>query len=276
MALRDLAVRHGIPAWLALRSLPGLRGVLPDFVIIGAQKSGTTSLFNWIAGHPGVRRCLGQEVHYFDRHAGRGPVWYRAHFAHPLLARGKVTGEATPYYLFHPGVPQQAARLLPDTRFIAVLRDPVARAVSHYHHERRKGREPLDMLEAFRAEDARLAPELARLAQGGRSAVHQHHSYIARGRYAEQLERWFAAVGRDRVLVLKGEDLFAGSPEVTESLADFLALDPAGFGPPPRRNEGRYEEAPAEALDHLAGRFAEPGARLAALLGPSFRWESRP
>ena len=116
----------------------------PDVLVIGAQRAGTTSLWRWLTQHPAfVAPVLGMKgVHYFDLEAHRPPAWYRAHF--PLratLARidGR-TGEASPYYLFHPRVPGQAAAALPrSTRFVAVLRDPVARAISHYHHMRDEG-----------------------------------------------------------------------------------------------------------------------------------------
>ena len=77
---------------------------MPDFVIVGAARSGTTSLYRWLGSHPDVAPAWKKEIHYFDEHYGRGMRWYRAHF--PFRRRGRVTGEATPYLLFHPLSPR--------------------------------------------------------------------------------------------------------------------------------------------------------------------------
>ena len=129
---------------------------LPDFVILGAQRSGTTSLYDWLSDHPAVVPATRKEVHYFDLHYDRGLGWYRAHF--PMGHGAHLTGEATPYLLFHPLAPDRVARdLPPTTRFVVLLRHPVQRAVSHYWHERRMGTESETLAVAVAAEEQRLA-----------------------------------------------------------------------------------------------------------------------
>ncbi len=126
------ATRLVLETYVAVRAALGITGRRPDFLIIGAQKAGTTSLYNQLTRHPDVARCLGQEVHYFDRHMHRSPAWYFAHFRPRLFASdGVVTGESTPYYLFHPRAAERVAELLPDVKLIVLLRDPVARDISH-------------------------------------------------------------------------------------------------------------------------------------------------
>ena len=177
---------------------------LPDYLIIGGQRCGTTALHDHLARHPAIGAAHVKEVHYFDLNYERGERWYRGHFPNDVrraVARRRtgvemVCGEASPYYLFHPLVPERARALVPDARLIVLLRDPVARALSHYHHEVALGMEPLTFEEALDAEPERLDGEERRLVQfpGYASVAHQHHSYVARGHYADQLERWLGRV----------------------------------------------------------------------------------
>ena len=122
-----------------------LRG-RPHFVILGTQRGGTSSLFRWLNAHPDVLRPTRKEIHYFDIHYDKGARWYRSQF--PLARRGKVTGEASPYMLYHPLAPARAARGLPrTTRLIVLLREPVERTVSDYWFSRRRRRFETESLE---------------------------------------------------------------------------------------------------------------------------------
>ncbi|HXS47682.1 MAG TPA: sulfotransferase domain-containing protein, partial [Solirubrobacterales bacterium] len=169
---------------------------LPDFLIIGAQKGGTTSLHAYLSEHRRVSPSSTKEVHFFDHAYDRGLGWYRAHFQRSAKAPLSLSGEATPYYLFHPLVPARVAETLPESRLIVILRDPVDRAFSHHNHELALGFEDLPFEEAIEREPERLEGEQERILEdpGYRSFAHQHHSYVSRGRYAEQLERWLAHV----------------------------------------------------------------------------------
>jgi hypothetical protein len=236
--------------------LPGAPGRLPEFLIIGAQRCGTTSLYRYLAAHPSVRTASGKELQFLSLHHRRGRRWYRGHF--PSRPPGVQSFEASPYYLFDPDVPARAAELLPDARFVALLRDPVERAYSHYLHSRAYGVEPLSFADALDAEPARLAA-------GGHSA-RRRYSYVARGRYAEQLERWFARVPRERVLVLRTERLSADYPRVL----DFLGLEPHTPDLTTRHTRradpaGETQLTP-ELRARLAAEFAPHEAALAALL----------
>ncbi|MEV7226885.1 sulfotransferase [Polymorphospora sp. NPDC051019] len=258
----------------ARAAVPGAVGALPDFLVIGGQRCGTTSLYHYLAAHPRIRTGTGKELQYFTLHHRRGTRWYRAHF--PRTGPGEHTFEASPYYLFHPEVPARVAAALPEARFVALLRDPVERAYSHYLHTRSYGAEPLDFAAALAAEPDRLAAAL-RAGPDSRTAhaALRNHSYAARGRYAEQLERWFAAVPRERVLVLRSEDLYAEPARVYADVLRFLDLDPYtpdGFARHTRRVD-RGESGLTDAVRaELAGHFAPHNARLADLLGWSSTW----
>jgi len=239
---------------------------LPDFVIIGTQRGGTTSLYQWLAAHPQVTPSLKKEVHYFDGQYFRGERWYRAHF--PLGHEGRVTGESDPYLLFHPLAPVRVAADLPATsKFIAVLREPTQRAISQYWHWRRQGDLETETLErAIELEPSRLAPERERFLRGERCHEYIAHSYVARGEYAPQLARWFDAVGRDRVLVVESERLF-GDADASREIVEWLGL-PAHAVPYPVVNGApRLEEADPALVERLQAHFAPWNEQLFELLG---------
>ena len=139
-AQRDLGLRQATARWRPL----------PDFLVIGAQKAGTTALYAYLRWHPGITGPSWKEVSFFDRHWWRGEAWYRGQF--PLRGRGRLVGEASPSYLFHPLAPERVHSLVPGARLVALVRDPVARAYSHYQHEVALGREPLGFEDALAAE----------------------------------------------------------------------------------------------------------------------------
>ncbi len=138
---------------------------------------------------------------FFTTNWDKGQSWYRSHFALAAHRRVRtrrdgtppITGEATPYYLFHPLAPERAAAVTPDARIVAILRDPVDRAYSHYRERARHGAEMLSFEEALAAEEERLEGEESRIIEepGYVSPAHEHLSYVAQGRYASMLERWY-------------------------------------------------------------------------------------
>jgi hypothetical protein len=245
---------------------------LPGAVILGAQKCGTSSLHNYLTQHPGVTAPLRKEVHYFDLHYGRGEGWYRAHFGR--TGEPGLNLDSSPYYLYHPAVPERMHALLPDARLIVLVRDPVRRAYSHYWHERDKGREGLSFESAVDAEPQRLGRDEERLARGEieESREHRLHSYLARGRYAEQLERWFARYPREQFLVL-GFEAFVRDPlaGLNETLA-FLGLAPAGAVRLQPRNARRYPAMAPETESRLRAYFESHNRRLESLLGRPMGW----
>ena len=245
---------------------------LPDAVILGAQKCGTSSLHNYLTQHPGVIAPLRKEVHYFDLNYGRGEAWYRAHFGRQ--GEPGLNLDSSPYYLFHPAVPRRMRELLPDVRLIVLLRDPVRRAYSHYWHERDKGQEELSFEAAIDAEPERLGRVAELLASGEleRSREHQRHSYLARGRYAEQLERWFATYPRERIRVLRFEDFVQDPLAALNGTLEFLGLPPAASVRLEARNARRYPPMQEATMARLREYFEPHNRRLEALLGRTFGW----
>ena len=203
-------------------------GSLPEFIIPGAQKSGTTSLFEYITDHPKVIPPSGKESHYFDNNFFKPVLWYRRKFPSHIrkLYQNGLTGEATPYYLFHPLSPSRIYSLIPNVKLIILLRNPIDRAISHYWMEFERGNESLPMDEAFSREKERLSGEEAKLINGEESYSfpHQRHSYLSRGIYADQLDRYRKFFSDDQILIIQSERLFKDTKYVMKKVFDFLEL----------------------------------------------------
>ena len=246
---------------------------LPDFLILGAQKAGTTALYAYLRRHPQITGPSWKEVSFFDRHYARGEAWYRGNFPNALRARGLV-GEASPSYLFHPLAPERVAALVPEAKLVALVRNPIDRAFSHYQHEVALGREPLSFENALAAEDDRLHGEEERMLADPAYFSHAwwNYTYLARGRYAEQLERWFAAFPREQLLVLFTEELSADTPATYRRVLEFLGAPPHRLDSYPRVFERQYEPMPLETRERLAVEFTEPNRRLYELLGRDLAW----
>ena len=265
------------------RVVRGLLGAKPDFLVIGAQKGGTTSLYAYLCRHPDVVPARTKEIQYFSEHFARGPSWYRGHFPalvarEPgrLLGAGRLrTGEATPYYLFHPHAPRRVRAALPGVKLIALLRNPIDRAYSHHRYHTVLGDETQGFEDAIAAEPVRLAGELEKMRadEGHVSDAYRNFSYLARGLYAEQLERWLAHFPREQLLVLQSERFFADPAHGTRRVLRFLDLPPHELDAYEAANVGRYEGMSPATRARLADYYREPNERLYALLGERFDWE---
>jgi sulfotransferase family protein len=277
-----------------VRRNPGRGRLLPDFIVIGAAKSGTTSIYGSLCEHPYVAPCItddphfanSKEVHFFDYNFYRGKDWYKSHF--PLEreraefarehGRPFITGEASPSYISHLWVPGRIRKMLPDVKLIAVLRNPVDRAFSQFQMSRNEGVEEIESFEeAIALEEERLRPELVRMAADPRynSWNFGCWSYLARSRYAEQLERWLEVFPREQLLVLKAEDLFLEPQPVLDAVNEFLGLPPHAAPDARRLNPGRYaEDMPSETRAQLADYFRPHNERLYELTGIDFGWEA--
>jgi hypothetical protein len=185
-----------------------------------------------------------------------------------------VTGEATPFYLFHPAAPARLGAAVPQARLIVILRDPVERAVSGYHHAVRMGNEtrPIDVaLDPTNAEDLPAVDVVGAVDWYDDPACPARlRGYLARGRYAEQLERWFAVLAREQVLVLETRELARGVALATT--LDFLGLTRTEADRESDRNVGTYEPPDPAIERSLRAYFAPHNARLVRLLDRDFDW----
>lgn len=296
MSTLEKSLKNLIPAQAKQAAKGAIRGYgtatatwrpMPDFLVLGTKRGGSTSAWRYLIQHPQVMPMVAKwenwkSPHYFYWHYDKGEEWYRGHFptvgARHALARklGKrvITGESSPYYLFDPRVPARVSRDLPEARFIVLLRDPVKRAYSHYWERVDNHVEPLTFAQALAAEEARTAGELEKMATDPYyySRAHDWYTYRERGIYAPQLARWFEAVGRERVMVMISEDMYRDEQAAMGDMARFLGIDPAPIPDTTQHNYRPYEPMDAEVKAELTEFYAPHNAALAELLGRTLPW----
>lgn len=266
--------------WLFRRLTLPVRG-LPQFLLIGAPKCGTTSLFGYLVRHPAIRAPLKKEVLYFEKHYRLGEKWYRAHFPSSFRPNGSpswITGEASPIYLQHPSVPERVKDLIPEARFIVLLRDPVDRAWSHYRHNLRTNREVLPFEEALEGEPERNREGARQLEVSPQSfpAACFQRAYLNTGHYATHLGRWFKCFPSDRFLILSSEELFASPDSIYGEVLDFLGVSKWSLAAYPAENAARNRKSMNEKTrERLVEYFRPHNHELFALLNREFPWDSK-
>lgn len=264
------------------------RRPMPGFLLIGAKRGGSTSIYRNLVATPGVaplfpRSAQIKATYYFDVEYERGPRWYRSHFATSraraagpdLNGAPALTGEASPYYLSHPHAARRAATLLPDARIIVALRDPVHRAHSHFRERTLQGIETLPTFaEALAAEPSRLAGEWERMLEDPSyiSAPHLNFGYQAQSEYDRGLRCWLAAYPREQVLILRSEDYYLDERATLTELRRFLGLAPVALPEPRHYNDtGTGDLDPGLEAD-LRARLRPSVERLELLVGRPFGW----
>lgn len=258
----------------------------PTFLVIGVKRGGTTSIASYLAAHPSVLPPRsGKGTHYFDVNHERGARWFRAQlptsFAAARVRRSTgqaITGETSPYYVFHPHALDRIARELPDARLILLVRDPVLRAWSQHRHETSLGYETLPALDAFAREAERTRTELARMVAepGYESFAVRHHAYLARGHYAEQVAAVWERFEREQVLVLQSERLFDDPQATMAAVWRHLGLpEHAAERYPVLKPSPRDLAMPDDVRSFLVDHYDEPNRALFELLGTRFDWTSR-
>ncbi len=275
--LKDVA-KKGLRAY-GLATAP-LR-TLPDFLIIGAKRAATTSLWNYVINHPNTMpmfpaRLKLKGTGFLSINYEKGEAWYRSNFptkaAQSLRERRDGirprTGEATPYYLFHPLAPARAKLILPDVKLIVILRNPVDRAYSHYRERVRNGAETLSFEDALDAEESRLAGEEERILADERfnSFAHEHFSYVRQGCYADSLARWYSCFERERFLLILNEDFDRDRNHELHRVWDFLGMP--GWEPPEMKRYNYHQGEPMrqETRARLLRAFEPYNRRLEELL----------
>jgi len=244
-------------------------GQFPNFLIIGAARCGTSSLFSNLLKHPQIRGPnlpltrlkIEKECHFFDkkfRPSTRYDIkWYKDCFSD--VSADCVFFEATPNYLFAPKVPELVFRYMPDAKFIVMLRNPVDRAWSHYFHWRNKNREPVEVLR------------------------NKNSEYIQKGIYWKQLERWFTFFARKQFLIIRSEDFFTDSKLIITQCFEFLSLKSYDlnrkaitYWDPIREylvSRRKYGMPPPRIINWLRNFYAPHNVRLEELLDRKFGWD---
>ncbi len=260
--------------------------VLPDFLIVGAQKCGTSSLYRNLVRHPSIIPAFVKEVHFFDNSRNyfqRGVGWYKAHFPTLLhkyyrkhiCGNDSLTGEGSPFYMFHPHALRRISELLPEVKIIILLRNPVDRAYSHYHHEVEKRRETLSFEDAIRMEEERLRGEFDKLMTDEKytSLNYSCYAYLLRGVYVDQLKRVYSYFDKSQVLILKSEDFFKDSQSTIDKVFQFLGLPGWQMEYFKKANVGSYQKMNSATRDRLLNYFEPHNHKLYEYLGINFGWD---
>lgn len=245
----------------------------PDFLIIGTQKGGTTSLFYYLSQHPGIFAPYKKEIHYYDLNFSKGEAWYRKHF--PLIFSNKISGEASPYYMFHPKVPERVAKQNPNVKIIILLRNPIQRAHSHYQMAVRKGNElHATFEEAILNEKKRIEEETKKIfdPRYQKSDFHQQNSYISRGKYYDQLIEWQKHFKKDQILIMKSESFFENPQKEVSEVFHFLGLGPFQLFDLKNQLKGNYNEIKKETKKELELYFKPYNEKLYKLIEQDFNW----
>ena len=276
--MRELLVRYG--------ERTSDRRPLPDFLIIGTKRGGTTSLWRYLTRHPLVPRLFPawntKTSHYFEENYGRGEAWYRSHFPtvrqREALSRkhgGPVkVGEAAPLYMFHPLAASRVAALMPSVRIIVLLRDPVERAYSHWKERRGEGVEPLSFREALAAEPERTAGERDRLIADPAyvSTAYDWYTYRRRGCYLDHLEPWLSLFPAAQLLFLPSETFYRSPASSFADICSFIGLPPHELP-----SYDVYNDRPSRGMDddiraELTAFYQPHNRALEARLGMTFGW----
>ena len=260
---------------------------LPSFLIVGAQKAGTSSLCHYMRQHPQLLRAWRKEPHFFDSGSEflakandvasdqflGGERCYRSYF--PFASRvkdGQQCFEATPSYMYHPLAPERIVNMLPQVRVIMLLRNPTKRAVSSYFHNVRGGREPLPLLEAMLLEQDRLRESLQK--HDYSSFEFRNFSYKLRGLYLQQIQRYEKLLPRERMLILDSNELNTEPLATLRRAFEFVGVDPDfKVRRLDARNVGHGKSGDSlDVLNHLDTYFRPHNEALRAHLGIDFGW----
>lgn len=225
-------------------------GALPNLIVIGAQKCGTSGLHYYLGLHPEITMSSPKELNFFiaERNWGRGVEWYRRHFD----AGASIRGESSPNYTAYPhhaGVPERMHSLVPDARLILLVRDPVERIAAHWVHNYAKRREKGTLAETL---------------------LHPNTSYVNRSKYAMQLERFLEHYPQERVLVFQQSELRNQRIETLRRVFEFVGVDPEFKHP--RFEQERHQTSGKTRATRLAVRLEKMGRSRRGRMIPANFW----
>lgn len=265
MAAIPTRLGRKLKIWLAQRGYH----TRPAFMVIGAQKSGTKALRQYLVAHPQITQTAHvNEIHFFDNDAqyARDIAHYHRYFPLPFqLGAGNVTFDNTPDYLATPQVPARIHAYDPAIKLIAVLRDPVKRAFSAWNMYRQQGSEARDFATCVQEDIARI--------QAGDTGLHA--SPVGHGLYAEQIERYLQYFDRAQLVILHSDDLRHATQPTLDRVIAFLELSPyrwpaSQLDPVHVRQYGQSMDSDTRAA--LRAFYRPYNATLFDLLGRDFGW----
>ena len=240
---------------------------VPNFIIIGSQRCGTTSLYTYLAQHPQILTPIKKEMDFFSWHFDRGIDWYLAHF--PPMPSGEefLTGEASPSYFDYREAPERLYTAFPEAKLIVLLRNPVDRAISQFYRL-------TDLNWEARSLDRVISDEIERLNQNPEYIIGEEPgNYLARGRYIEFIKNWRTFFPQEQLLILKSEDFYAGAATTVKQVLEFLDLPEYQLSEYQNANPGSYQPVNESVRDRLSDYFRPYNQELEQYFGRQFDWE---
>ena len=257
--------------------------VLPDFYIIGTQKGGTSSLYDYLTTHPSIEPCYTKEPSYFDRYFERGLHWYKVNFpfkinkfiATNILKNKFITGEASVRYLDHPFAPQRIKEITPNAKFIILLRNPISRSFSQYSRVKGNNREDLSFREAFLNESKRTQEDFKKIYTNPLYYADSYftYSYFERGIYVDKIKRWMEVFPKEQFLIIQSEEFFKNPSKIYNDVLEFLGLIPFSIGEFKIKGKvNKNRNIDDDFRNELVEYFKPHNKRLYDFLGKSFDW----
>ena len=263
-------------------SITGPIHLLPNYLIIGAAKSGTSSLYEYLIQHPNVQPASGKEIYFFDMNYNKGINWYRTFFplSHQFpknTLKNSIVGEATPRYMDHPHAPSRIKKYLPNCKFIILLRNPIDRAYSHWNMMVSHNREELSFEDAIDKEKKRTNGLFEKMEKDSSfySKEYYWYSYLERGLYSKKIKKWFEIFPKNQFLILKSEDLFSKPSEIFHQTQDFLNIPEITLDEFKTARKGAYKNKSIDSntRKYLSDFFKPYNEELYSLIGKNFAWE---
>jgi len=262
-----------------IRGITASSRVLPNFIIIGEQRCGTTSMYDHLIQHPQIMPTLRKEIHFFDNHYNFGLNMYRAFFPtneemqKNLQKNGKsITGEASPNYLSHPLVPKRLKENLSNVKLIAMLRNPVVRAYSQFQMMKKTGHETLSFEEAIEYEKHVIKEGKITWKNQHRIFNDTHHPYLMRGIYVNNLKRWLEIFPRNQILIIKSEDFKSNKTEILNETLEFLNVSSYTIKNTKNKNVSKYHRMNSDTKKMLEDFYKPYNEKLSNLLNIDFDW----
>jgi hypothetical protein len=259
-----------------INTLPSENLKKPDFIIIGAQKCGTSTFFHHLKRHPDLRLPGKKELHFFDDHFTDGIQWYLNYFTgHNSPGVPFCTGEASPYYFFHPLVPTRIYQTYPGIKLILLLRNPVNRSYSQYQHMKRKGRISLSFEHCIHLESKILEgrKEDFYKEENHSDLMYRRFSFLARSRYAEQLSAWYRYFPKEQIHIIRSEDYFSNPEQIFNEVFQFLELPSFLVKVSRKHRSSDYPPMKPETRQLLQEYFKPFNQQLYQLVERDFNWK---
>ena len=241
----------------------------PDFIIAGASKSGTSSIYYYLSRHPRVLLSHKKEIDFYWKNFDRGIDWYLAHFPSISDRLDFLTGEATPNYLRFPQVAQRIKDTFPQTKIIILLRNPVDRAISWHYHKLNTGLTKVDL-------ETAISTEIDRLATVSEAEIINTGFYdpdnIMSSLYIYKIKAWIELLGREQFLILKSEEFYDNPLKAMTQVFNFLGIPNCTLDHYPKVNAGSYDGVNPNIRKTLAEYFAPYNRQLEEYLDMKFNW----